>query len=271
MNLSQLSQEIQNKKSFLCVGLDVDIEKIPAHLRNLSDPIFEFCKQIVDATHEYAVAYKPNIAFFEVYGADGFKSLEKVAKYIKEKYPSQFLIADAKRGDIGNTSTRYAKTYFETYPFDAITLSPYMGSDSITPYLQFKDKFAILLALTSNDGAKDFQLQKVGEKRDLLYQEVIKTSQQYENADRLMYVVGATKNSHLKEIRKSIPNAFLLVPGIGKQGGDLQQVIENGMTPEGGLLINSSRGIIYKDNSKNFAKVACEESRKLQKEMAKHL
>jgi len=268
MNINSLIKQIHQKKSFLCIGLDVDLEKIPTYLHTAKDPIFEFCKKIIDATHNYAVAYKPNIAFFEVYGANGIKSLEKVIAYLNEKYPQIFTIADAKRGDIGNTSQRYAQTYFETYNFDAITLSPYMGEDAIQPFLQYPDKYAILLALTSNRGANDFQKQKVG--GEPLFKKVISTSQKWQNAKNLMYVVGATQTEYLKSIRKLVPKAFLLIPGLGQQGGDLEQVIRYGANENIGILVNASRSILYAAKDKNFEKAAKEQAQKIVLQMKKH-
>lgn len=265
MTTNQLISEIKRKKSFLCIGLDVDLDKIPAFLLEEEDPIFSFNKAIIDATHQYAVAYKPNIAFYEAYGLKGWKSLERTILYLNENYPEIFTIADAKRGDIGNTSTMYAKTFLEALDFDSVTVAPYMGKDSVEPFLNFEDKHTILLTLTSNEGAFDFQTKKVGEKE--LYKEVLETSKTWENSERLMYVVGATKAEYFKEIRTIVPNAFLLVPGIGAQGGNLQEVCKYGLSPDVGLLVNSSRGIIYASKESNFAEAASQEAERLQQEM----
>ena len=265
LTTTQLISEIHSKKSFLCIGLDVDLEKIPKHLANSVDPIFEFNKAIIDATHDLCVSYKPNTAFYEAYGLNGWKSLQKTIAYINEFYPSIFTIADAKRGDIGNTSTRYAKAFFEELNFDSITVAPYMGKDSVEPFLAFENKHTILLALTSNEGAFDFQTQKINEKE--LYKKVIETAVTWKNSENLMYVVGATKASFFSEIRKIVPEQFLLVPGIGAQGGSLQEVCKYGITKDVGLLINSSRGIIYASNGLDFAEKAREEALKLQQEM----
>ena len=265
MTKAQLIEQIKQKKSFLCIGLDVDLEKIPKHLLQESDPIFAFNKQIIDATHDLAVAYKPNIAFYESYGLKGWQSLEKTIQYINTKYPSIFTIADAKRGDIGNTSTRYAKAFFETLNFDSITVAPYMGKDSVEPFLAFKNKFTILLALTSNQGALDFQ--GLQTEKGNVYHEVLKKAITWQNAENLMFVVGATKADYFKEIRKIVPNHFLLVPGIGAQGGNLQEVCNYGITKDIGLLVNSSRGIIYASDTINFAEKSREKAKEIQKEM----
>ena len=243
MKLNDLTTEIIRKKSYLCVGLDIDISKIPSEFLKFQDPIYEFAKRIIDITSKYVIAYKPNLAFFESYGSNGFKSLEKIMKYLNSNYPEIFTIADAKRGDISNSSLMYSKAYFETLGFDSITLSPYMGKDSIEPFLVFKNKFAILLAITSNDGHKDFQLQKKND--SYLYEDVIKKSQSYENSNRLMYVVGANHLTLLKNIRKIIPNSFLLIPGFGEQGGDLEKVSNLAINDNVGLIVNSSRKILY--------------------------
>src|SRR6478752_6660934 len=246
MTTQQLIEQIKIKKSFLCVGLDPDLDKMPQHLLETEDPIFEFNKAIIDATHDLAVAYKPNTAFFEAYGIKGWMSLEKTIKYINENYPEIFTIADAKRGDIGNTSSMYAKAFFEDLNFDSVTVAPYMGKDSVEPFLAFKDKHTIMLALTSNEGAFDFQTKQTdGEE---LYKTVLKTSKIWKNSQNLMYVVGATKAEYFTEIRKIIPDSFLLVPGVGAQGGSLAEVCKYGMSENVGLLINSSRGIIYASN-----------------------
>lgn len=265
MTTQQLIDQIKKKKSFLCVGLDVDLNKIPQHLLQTEDPIFEFNKAIIDATHHLCVAYKPNIAFFEAYGLKGWQALEKTINYINENHPEIFTIADAKRGDIGNTSTMYAKAFFEDLAFDSVTIAPYMGKDSVEPFLAFKDKHTILLALTSNQGAFDFQTKLVDGKE--LYKQVLETSKTYANSENLMYVVGATKAEYLSEIRQIIPNSFLLVPGVGAQGGNLQDVCKYGMTKDVGLLINSSRGIIYASNQEDFAQAAAQKAEELQKEM----
>jgi len=266
MTTEQLVQQIKQKQSFLCIGLDVDLTKIPQHLLELEDPIFEFNKSIIDATHDLCVAYKPNTAFYEAYGIKGWKSLEKTIQYLDEKYPSIFTIADAKRGDIGNTSSMYAKAFLEDLNFDSITVAPYMGKDSVEPFLAFKDKHTILLALTSNEGAYDFQTKdSEGEE---LYKRVLKTSTTWNNSQQLMYVVGATKAEYFGEIRKIVPDSFLLVPGVGAQGGSLSEVCRYGMTEKVGLLINSSRAIIYASNGVDFAEKAREEALKVQQEMA---
>ena len=265
MTTQQLIDQIKKKKSFLCVGLDVDLNKIPQHLLQTEDPIFEFNKAIIDATHHLCVAYKPNIAFFEAYGLKGWQALEKTINYLNKNHPEIFTIADAKRGDIGNTSTMYAKAFFEDLAFDSVTIAPYMGKDSVEPFLAFKDKHTILLALTSNQGAFDFQTKLVDGKE--LYKQVLETSKTYANSENLMYVVGATKAEYLSEIRKIIPNSFLLVPGVGAQGGNLQDVCKYGMTKDVGLLINSSRGIIYASNQEDFAQAAAQKAEVLQKEM----
>lgn len=269
MEIKVLIEQIRQKQSFLCIGLDTDLEKIPPHLLKEDDPIFSFNKAIIDATHKFCVAYKPNIAFYEAYGIQGWKSLERTINYLNTQYPEQFTIADAKRGDIGNTSTRYAKAFFEALSFDSITIAPYMGRDSVEPFLEFKGKHTILLALTSNKGAFDFQTKKIGEWE--LYKEVIKTSQGYKNSKDLMYVVGATKAEYLAEIRKIAPENFLLVPGVGAQGGNLHQVCKYGLTNDVGLLVNSSRGIIYASNDEKFAKNAAAKAEELQQQMKKEL
>lgn len=269
MTTQQLQNQIQTKKSFLCIGLDVDLTKIPQHLLALEDPIFEFNKAIIDATHDLCVSYKPNTAFYEAYGLKGWESLQKTINYINEKHPEIFTIADAKRGDIGNTSTMYAKAFLEDLNFDSVTVAPYMGKDSVEPFLAFENKHAIMLALTSNEGAFDFQTKKDPETSGgkELYKVVIETSKTWKNAHNLMYVVGATKAEYFTEIRKIIPNSFLLVPGVGAQGGSLQEVCKYGMNDNVGLLINSSRGIIYASNGFDFAEKAREEALKMQQEM----
>jgi orotidine-5'-phosphate decarboxylase len=267
MTRAQLIEQIHLKKSFLCIGLDVDLDKIPKHLLEMEDPVFEFNKQLIDATHHLAVAYKPNTAFYESYGLKGWQSLEKTIQYLNLKYPEIFSIADAKRGDIGNTSTRYAEAFFNNLQFDSVTVAPYMGSDSVEPFLAFKDKFTILLALTSNKGGLDFQAQDVSEDRQL-YQEVLKQSLTWKNKEQLMYVVGATKAAYFKSIREIVPDHFLLVPGVGAQGGNLQEVCKYGLNKDIGLLVNSSRGIIYASSGTDFAAAAQQKALELQKEMA---
>jgi len=266
MNKQALIAQIQQKKSFLCIGLDVDLTKIPTHLLSEEDPIFEFNKQIIDATHHLAVAYKPNTAFYEAYGLKGWAALGKTIDYLNKNYPEIFTIADAKRGDIGNTSTMYAKAFFEDLNFDSVTVAPYMGSDSVEPFLAFENKTTILLALTSNKGGLDFQGLKINGNE--LYKEVIKTALTWKNSENLMFVVGATKPEYFEEIRKIVPNHFLLVPGIGTQGGNLQEVCKYGLNKDCGLLVNSARSIIYAGNDVNFAKAAQLEALKLQQEMA---
>ncbi len=269
MTTQELVNQIRKKKSFLCVGLDVDLNKIPKHLLNLDDPIFEFNKAIIDATHEYCVAYKPNTAFYEAYGLEGWKSLERTIQYLNANYPELFTIADAKRGDIVNTSTMYEKPFLENLNFDSITVAPYMGKDSVEPFLAFTDKHTILLALTSNQGAFDFQTQVLSNEE--LYKKVISTSKNWENSENLMYVVGATKAEFLADIRKIIPNSFLLIPGVGAQGGSLEAVCKYGIADNIGMLINSSRGIIYASQGEDFAEIAESKARELQKQMASYL
>ena len=267
MKKEDLLIQIKTKKSFLCIGLDTDIQKIPKFLLESKDPIFEFNKKIIDATNSYCVAYKPNIAFYESLGINGWKALEKTINYLNSSYPEIFTIADAKRGDIGNTSSMYAKAYFETLNFDSITINPYMGKDSVEPFLEYKNKHTILLALTSNVGAFDFQTKNIADNSNKLYEEVIKTSTSWENSNQLMYVVGATKASYLKEIRNIVPNNFLLIPGVGAQGGDLKEVCDNGLNNEVGLLINSSRSIIYASNDTNFDIDAAKNAQEIQSQM----
>ncbi len=280
MTREELFSIIKKKKSFLCVGLDTDITKIPTHLLKTEDPVFEFNKQIIDATYDLCVSYKPNMAFYETQGAKGWISLEKTINYINQTYKDIFTIADAKRGDIGNTSKMYAKAFFETLNFDSITVAPYMGEDSVTPFLEYKNKWVILLALTSNKGASDFQtteimspfgepvlsMSKDGSGRKT-FEHVIETSQKWSSPDNMMYVVGATKAEMFLDIRKMIPDNFLLVPGVGAQGGSLHDVAKYGMNKQCGLIVNSSRGIIYASSGENFAEKAREEALKLQKEM----
>lgn len=264
-----LVEQIRKKESFLCIGLDTDLEKIPKHLLKEEDPIFAFNKAIIDATQHLCVAYKPNTAFYEAYGIKGWQALEKTINYINTHYPEIFTIADAKRGDIGNTSTRYAKAFFEEMGFDSVTIAPYMGRDSVEPFLEFKDKHTILLALTSNKGAFDYQTKMVEGKE--LYKQVLETSKSYRNAENLMYVVGATKASFLAEIRDIVPDNFLLVPGVGAQGGNLKEVCKYGMNKDVGLLVNSSRGIIYASGDENFAEASAEKAKELQEEMSLEL
>lgn len=247
------------------MGLDVDLEKIPPHLLKEEDPIFAFAKAIIDATHDLCVAYKPNTAFFEAYGVKGWTALEKTINYLNENHPNHFTIADAKRGDIGNTSTRYAKAFFEDLNFDSVTIAPYMGRDSVEPFLAFENKFAILLALTSNAGSNDFQNLKVGDEK--IFEKVLKITKDYKNSERLMYVVGATKAQALKDIRAIVPDSFLLVPGVGAQGGSLEEVYKYGKNGSVGLLVNSSRGIIYASNHEDFEDAARHEAQKLQSQM----
>ena len=265
MNRKKLIEEIRNKKSFLCVGLDPDVEKMPKHLLNEDDPIYEFNKQIIDATAPYCVSFKPNTAFYEAYGLSGISSLEKSMHYIKANYPNHFLIADAKRGDIGNTSSMYAKAFFNRLNADAITVAPYMGSDSVKPFLQFENKWTIVLGLTSNEGSGDFQQQKINEKE--FYLNVIETSAKWGTPENMMFVVGATKAQAFEDIRKIIPNHFLLVPGVGAQGGSLQEVCKYGLSKDIGLLVNSSRAIIYASSKEDFAERAAEEAKKVADEM----
>lgn len=267
MTLQEIVAQIKKKKSFLCIGLDTDLSKIPAHLLDLEDPIFEFNKAIIDATKDFCVAYKPNTAFYECYGPKGWESLKKTMDYI----PKDCLtIADAKRGDIGNTSTYYAKTFFEYLNCDAVTVAPYMGEDSVTPFLAFENKWVILLALTSNKGALDFQMIQ-DENKEELYKKVLKKSSVWGTDENLMYVVGATRAEEIAEVRALVPNHFFLVPGVGAQGGSLQDVVQYGWNDNCGLLVNSSRGIIYASNALNFAEKAGEEAKKIQIEMAEIL
>lgn len=267
MNQQQLFEQIQKKQSFLCVGLDTDIQKIPNHLVDTSDPLFSFNKEIIDATAEFTVAYKPNLAFYESLGARGWESLEKTVGYVKSEYPEIFVIADAKRGDIGNTSNLYARAFFDKLDFDAVTVAPYMGEDSVKPFMTYPGKWVILLALTSNKGAADFQYLKNEETGEELFKSVLKTSQNWGTEENLMYVVGATKAEKLKEIRKIVPNHFLLVPGVGAQGGSLEEVAENGLNSQCGLLVNSSRGVIYASSEKDFAEKAGEAAQQVQAKM----
>jgi orotidine-5'-phosphate decarboxylase len=267
MNRQELVEQIYKKKSFLCVGLDTDTKKIPQHLLKEEDPIFSFNKEIIDATAEYCVAYKPNLAFYEAAGIKGLIAFEKTINYLKENYPKHFIIADAKRGDIGNTSTMYARTFFEEWNVDALTVAPYMGEDSVTPFLTYPGKWVIVLALTSNKGSHDFQLMedKNGER---LFEKVLKTAQTWGNDDNMMFVVGATQGELFKDIRKAAPNSFLLVPGVGAQGGSLEEVCKYGMTKDCGLIVNSSRGIIYASGDTDFAEKAKEKAKELQQQMS---
>ena len=270
MNRQQLIHQIFTKKTFLCVGLDTDISKIPEHLKNGSDPIFAFNKAIIDATAPYCVAYKPNLAFYESYGLKGMMAFEKTIQYLKDHYPTHFIIADAKRGDIGNTSKMYARTFFEEYDLDSVTVAPYMGEDSVKPFFEYEGKWVILLALTSNKGSHDFQLteDKSGER---LFEKVLKKSQEWGTPENLMYVVGATQGRMFEDIRRIAPEHFLLVPGVGAQGGSLQEVCKYGMTKDCGLLVNSSRGIIYAGKGTDFAEAAARKAREMQEEMAVEL
>ena len=270
MNKQQLFENIKRKQSFLCVGLDTDIKKIPEHLLKEEDPVFAFNKAIIDATAPYCIAYKPNLAFYESMGVKGWIAFEKTVEYIKKNYPDQFIIADAKRGDIGNTSAMYARSFFEELDIDAVTVAPYMGEDSVTPFLTYEGKWVILLALNSNKGSHDFQLteDKAGER---LFEKVLRKSQEWANDQNMMYVVGATQGKMFEDIRKIVPNHFLLVPGIGAQGGSLEEACKYGMNSKCGLIVNSSRAIIYADKSEAFAKAAKNEAEKVQKQMAEQL
>ena len=266
MTKKELLEQIKRKESFLCVGLDPDMNKIPAHLLDYDDPIFEFNKAIIDATHPFAVAYKPNTAFFECHGSKGWDSLEKTINYIPKEC---MIIADAKRGDIGNTSTYYAKTFFETLQADAVTVAPYMGSDSVLPFTKFDGKWVVLLALTSNEGAKDFQLQ--AGQNGLLFENVLRKAMEWASPEKMMFVVGATRAEDIAEVRKLAPDYFFLVPGVGAQGGSLEEVVQYGANHECGLLVNSSRGIIYASNGMDFADTAKKEALKIQSQMALHV
>ncbi len=271
MNRQELIKQIKDKKTFLCVGLDTDIKKIPQHLiNNTEDPVFEFNKSIIDATAPYCVAYKPNIAFYECEGINGWRSLERTVKYLKENYPNHLVIADAKRGDIGNTSKMYARCFFEEMDVDAVTVAPYMGEDSVTPFLGYQDKWVILLALTSNKGSLDFQFSQTdgGER---LFEKVIRKSREWADASQMMYVVGATQGKMFEDIRKVAPDHFLLVPGVGAQGGSLEEVCKYGMNKDCGLIVNSSRAIIYADSTERFAEVAAEKAKEVQLQMERFL
>lgn len=267
MNRQELIENIRRKQSFLCVGLDTDLKKIPAHLLEEEDPIFAFNKAIIDATAPYCVAYKPNLAFYECFGVKGWMAFEKTVNYIRENYPDQFIIADAKRGDIGNTSAMYARALFEESDVHALTVAPYMGEDSVTPFLQYEGKWVILLALTSNKGSHDFQLMEDKDGKRL-FEQVLERSQQWAGPDQMMYVVGATQGRLFEDIRRIVPDHFLLVPGVGAQGGSLEEVCRYGMNKDCGLLVNSSRGIIYADSTPAFAKAAAAAARDLQQQMA---
>jgi len=266
MTTQDIFKQIVTKKSFLCVGLDSDINKLPQCLKNTTDTVFAFNKTIVDATAKYSIAYKPNLAFYESNGISGWQSLEKTVNYIKQNYPEIFLIADAKRGDIGNTSKMYAQAFFEKLPFDAVTVAPYMGEDSVSPFLTYKDKFVILLALTSNKGANDFQFIE-NNVHVQLFEQVLRTSQKWATSEQMMYVVGATRAEMLADVRKIVPNHFLLVPGVGAQGGSLSEVAKFGMNEQCGLIVNSSRAIIFADSTDKFSQRAEEEAHKVQVEM----
>lgn len=270
MTKQELFNQIKKKQSFLCVGLDTDIKKIPPHLLDSEDPIYEFNKAIIDATAKYSIAYKPNLAFYEAAGLEGWLAFEKTVAYIKQRYPELFLIADAKRGDIGNTSEMYARSFFDKLKMDAVTVAPYMGEDSVRPFLIYNDKWVILLALTSNKGSQDFQLTE-DKNGELLFEKVLRTSQEWASDDQMMYVVGATQEKMLGRVRKIVPNHFLLVPGIGAQGGSLEEVCKAGMNDSCGLIVNSSRAIIYADNSEDFAATAAKEAQKVQLKMAEML
>ena len=270
MTKQQLFAQIQKKKSFLCVGLDTDIKKIPEHLLEKDDPIYAFNKEIIDKTAPYCVAYKPNLAFYESQGLTGWLAFEKTVAYIKQRYPDQFVIADAKRGDIGNTSEMYAQTFFETVKVDAVTVAPYMGEDSVTPFLNYAGKWVVLLALTSNKGSHDFQFVQ-DQNGERMFEKVLRRSQAWASIDQMMYVIGATQGKLFEDVRELAPNHFLLVPGVGAQGGSLEEVCRYGMNKECGLLVNSSRGIIYADSTETFAETAGKEAKKLQVEMTEML
>ena len=270
MNRQQLIEQIKTKKSFLCVGLDTDLKKVPQHLLNDNDAIFTFNKNIIDATAKYCVAYKPNLAFYEAFGVKGMIAFEKTVNYLNKYYPDHFIIADAKRGDIGNTSKMYARTFFEEYDVDALTVAPYMGEDSVTPFLGYEGKWVILLALTSNKGSNDFQL-TTSPDGERLFEKVIRTSRKWGNDDNMMFVVGATQGKMFEDIRKVAPDSFLLVPGVGAQGGSLEEVCRYGMTKDCGLIVNSSRGIIYASSGEDYAEVAGQKAKELQEQMASEL
>ena len=270
MTKEQIFEHIRRKQSFLCVGLDADIRKLPACLLQEEDPIFSFNKAIIDATAPYCVAYKPNLAFYESMGVRGWVAFEKTVAYLRQHHPDQFIIADAKRGDIGNTSAMYARTFFEEADLDAVTVAPYMGEDSVTPFLTYEDKWVVLLALTSNKGSHDFQL-LTDEQGERLFEKVLRKSQEWAGSDRMMYVVGATQGRAFEDIRRIVPDHFLLVPGVGAQGGSLEEVCRYGMNAQCGLLVNSSRAIIYADSTENFAQVAGQKAREVQLQMAAEL
>ncbi|HBG57919.1 orotidine-5'-phosphate decarboxylase [Proteiniphilum sp. UBA1028] len=270
MTKQQLFEEIQKKQSFLCVGLDSDIKKIPEHLLDADDPLYTFNKGIIDATAPYCVAYKPNLAFYESMGLKGWLAFEKTVAYIRQRYPQHFVIADAKRGDIGNTSEMYARSFFDQMKLDAVTVAPYMGEDSVKPFLLYPQRWVILLALTSNKGSYDFQL-TADDKGERLFEKVLRVSREWATDEQMMYVVGATQGKLFEEVRRIVPGHFLLVPGVGAQGGSLEEVCHYGMNKECGLLVNSSRGVIYADSGENYAIAAGEEARKLQQEMKEML
>jgi orotidine-5'-phosphate decarboxylase len=271
MNADQIYSIIQKKRSFLCIGLDTDPRKIPPFLFDTDDPVFEFNKRIVDQTYDLVIAYKPNLAFYEAFGYEGLKSLEKTVEYIRNNYPGIFLIADAKRGDIGNTSELYAKAFFQSMDFDAVTVSPYMGEDSVKPFLAFQGKWVILLALTSNEGSKNFQFIQSDNSPHRVFEKVLEVSANWGNSDNMMYVVGATHPELFQEVRKIVPDHFLLIPGIGAQGGDLHSICEKGLNKKCGLLVNSSRSILFSDSTENFDKSAREQALLIQSEMAEIL
>ncbi|MCD8030648.1 MAG: orotidine-5'-phosphate decarboxylase [Bacteroides sp.] len=270
MNKQQLIENIKRKRSFLCVGLDTDIKKIPVHLLTEEDPIFAFNKAIIDATADLCIAYKPNLAFYESLGVKGWIAFEKTVKYLREVYPDQFIIADAKRGDIGNTSEMYARSFFDELDIDSVTVAPYMGEDSVKPFLIYPDKWVILLALTSNKGSQDFQL-TADANGERLFEKVLRKSQEWADDQQMMYVVGATQGQAFEEIRRIVPDHFLLVPGVGAQGGSLAEVCKYGMNPSCGLIVNSSRAILYADNSERFSEAAREEAANVQQEMEQEL
>ncbi|MFW5890131.1 MAG: orotidine-5'-phosphate decarboxylase [Marinilabiliaceae bacterium] len=269
MTSHEIYQQIRKKKSFLCIGLDSDVNKIPRYLYDTTDPVFAFNKEIIDATHDLAVAYKPNLAFYESLGVSGWNTLEKTVNYIRYNYPDLFVIADAKRGDIGNTSNLYARAFFDAMDFDAVTVSPYMGEDSVKPFLTYVGRWVIVLALTSNKGAGDFQYMKENDER--LFEKVLQTSRQWGDSDNMMYVVGATRAEMLKDVRAIVPHHFLLVPGVGAQGGSLADVARHGMNEKCGLLVNASRSVIFAGNDEKFADAARQEAAGIQQEMAQLL
>jgi orotidine-5'-phosphate decarboxylase len=266
MNSAQLLDQIRQKQSFLCVGLDTEMSKMPGHLRTLKNPVFEFNKQIIDATHDLTVAYKPNVAFYECMGTEGWQQLEMTVNYIRDHYPDLFVIADAKRGDIGNTSKKYAETFFKQLNCDAVTVAPYMGSDSVLPFLEYPGKWVIVLALTSNQGADDFQFLSTGHS-ERLFETVLRKASQWGTNDNMMFVVGATRANMLVKVREILPSHFLLIPGVGAQGGDLAEVSEYGMNDTCGLIVNSSRAILYADPTERFAQVAREKAMEVQQQM----